>query len=60
MVSTRFVGGVVGSNNDSSDLITQEDTIFVAGMNTESTEEEIATHFGAIGIIKVSAQILNN
>lgn len=34
-------------------MITQEDTIFVAGMNSEATEEDIATHFGAIGLIKV-------
>lgn len=35
-------------------MITQEDTIFVAGMNADSTEEDIANHFGAIGIIKVN------
>lgn len=34
-------------------MVTQEDTIFVSGMSTETTEEEIASHFGAIGIIKV-------
>lgn len=34
-------------------MVTQEDTIFVSGMNTEITEEEICEHFGAIGIIKV-------
>lgn len=34
-------------------MITQEDTIFIAGMNPSATEEDIATHFGAIGIIKV-------
>lgn len=34
-------------------MITQEDTIFISGMNTDATEEDIATHFGAIGIIKV-------
>ena len=34
-------------------MITQEDTIFVSGMSPESTEYEIANHFGAIGIIKV-------
>lgn len=34
-------------------MVTQEDTIFVAGMNPDSTEEEIADHFGSIGIIKV-------
>lgn len=34
-------------------MITQEDTIFVAGMNADATEEDIANHFGAIGLIKV-------
>lgn len=48
-----LLGGSGGGAVD-SDMITQEDTIFVAGMNAETTEEEIATHFGAIGIIKVS------
>lgn len=31
---------------------TQIDTIFVAGMDTDITEDEIEHHFGAIGIIK--------
>lgn len=35
-------------------MITQEDTIFVAGMNPTATEDDICKHFGAIGIIKVS------
>lgn len=34
-------------------MITQEDTIFVSGMNTQASEDDIAAHFGAIGIIKV-------
>ena len=36
-------------------MVTQEDTIFVSGMNDVTTEQDIATHFGAIGIIKVGA-----
>lgn len=44
----------VGGSDSGGDMITQEDTIFVAGMNTQATEEEIATHFGSIGIIKVT------
>ena len=36
----------------------QEDTIFISGMNPDSNEDEIAQHFGAIGIIKV--KLLNN
>lgn len=35
-------------------MVTQEDTIFVSGMDPEATELDIETHFGAIGIIKVS------
>ncbi|KAJ6637488.1 RNA-binding protein cabeza, partial [Pseudolycoriella hygida] len=42
-------GGGGGGENE---MITQEDTIFIAGMNAHSTEEDIANHFGAIGIIK--------
>lgn len=34
-------------------MITQEDTIFVSGMDPGATEMDIETHFGAIGIIKV-------
>lgn len=30
-----------------------EDTVFVTGMNKETTEEEIASYFGAIGVVKV-------
>lgn len=41
-----------------NDMITQEDTIFVSGMSPETNEDEIANHFGAIGIIKVSANHL--
>lgn len=36
-------------------MVVQEDTIFVSGMGPDTTEDEIANHFGAIGIIKVSA-----
>lgn len=35
-------------------MITQEDTIFVSGMDPSTTEQDIETHFGAIGIIKAS------
>lgn len=56
-----FVGGYGGGSSSSSggggsgnDMITQEDTIFVAGMDPSTTEQDIETHFGAIGIIKVS------
>lgn len=34
-------------------LVVQVDTIFVSGMNPDLNEEDIADHFGSIGIIKV-------
>lgn len=34
-------------------MVVQEDTVFVSGMDPEFTEEDIAQHFGAIGVIKV-------
>ncbi|XP_031625976.1 RNA-binding protein cabeza isoform X3 [Contarinia nasturtii] len=42
-------GGYDSSNDN---MIIQEDTIFVSGMSSQTTEEDIACHFGAIGIIK--------
>ncbi|XP_045473618.1 RNA-binding protein cabeza isoform X4 [Harmonia axyridis] len=36
-----------------SNLVIQVDTVFVSGMNPECTEDDIAEHFGAIGIIKI-------
>lgn len=47
-------GGGGGGGGGGNDMITQEDTIFVAGMDPSTTEQDIETHFGAIGIIKVS------
>lgn len=45
-------GGGGGGGNDN--MVVQEDTIFVSGMNPQTTEDDISNHFGAIGIIKVS------
>lgn len=39
-------------------MVTQEDTIFVSGMDPETTETEIYNHFASIGIIKVITEIL--
>lgn len=47
--SDRFRG-------DSSDLVMQEDTIFVSGMPPNATEDNIKDHFGSIGVIKVRLQ----
>lgn len=40
-------------NDRSGDFIVQEDTIFVSGMTTNTSEGDIEQHFGSIGIIKV-------
>ncbi|XP_065095721.1 RNA-binding protein cabeza isoform X4 [Ochlerotatus camptorhynchus] len=47
-------GNKGGYNNkeDGGEMVTQEDTIFIQGMSTETTEEEIAERFGSIGLIK--------
>lgn len=39
-----FIGG--------AEVMTQDDTIFVSGMDAEVTENDINDHFGSIGIIK--------
>ncbi|KAL1140078.1 hypothetical protein AAG570_000010 [Ranatra chinensis] len=44
-------GGYGGGGG--SDYIVQEDTIFVSGMNQNTSEGDIQQFFGAIGIIKV-------
>lgn len=41
-----------GSDSGGDDLVTQEDTIFVSGMTPTIDEDEIATYFGQIGLIK--------
>ena len=46
-------GGGDRSRGDSSDLVTQEDTIFVSGMPDNVTEDDVKAHFGSIGVIKV-------
>lgn len=48
-------GGGFGGDRDggAGDMVTQEDTIFIQGMNPATSEDELCQHFGAIGIIKV-------
>lgn len=53
-MSIVFIGSSGGGDGGADDMVTQEDTIFVSGMNPAATEDDIANHFGAIGIIKVS------
>lgn len=45
-------GGGGGGYGSGGDLIEQIDTVFVSGMPTHATEQEIEQHFGAIGLIK--------
>nr|XP_012150939.1 PREDICTED: RNA-binding protein cabeza-like isoform X3 [Megachile rotundata] len=49
VVAIRGYGDRGGGNDG---MVTQEDTIFVSGMDPSISEEEICQHFGAIGIIK--------
>lgn len=51
--SSRYDGGGRGDRSRDSELVTQEDTIFVSGMPDHATEDDIKDHFGSIGIIKV-------
>lgn len=44
-------GGFGGRGGD--DYVVQEDTVFVSGMTSATSEEEIQQHFGSIGVIKV-------
>ncbi|EAT43155.1 AAEL005394-PA [Aedes aegypti] len=44
--------GSYNNKADSGEMVTQEDTIFIQGMNTETTKEEITERFGSIGVIK--------
>lgn len=41
-----------GGSMSGDDFVEQVDTVFVSGMSTEITEQDIEQHFGAIGIIK--------
>nr|CAD7605120.1 unnamed protein product [Timema genevievae] len=39
-------------------MIVQEDTVFVSGMSPHMTEEDIAQHFGSIGVIKTDRRTM--
>lgn len=43
----------MGGGGNDSEVIVQQDTIFVAGMEPSVTMDEIAEFFGVLGIIKV-------
>ncbi|KAJ8934570.1 hypothetical protein NQ318_017269 [Aromia moschata] len=58
VVGTAVAAGTGGNrgggfNKGDGNLVIQVDTIFVSGMNPELDEEDIAQHFGSIGIIKI-------
>lgn len=53
-------GGGGGFGGAGGEYIVQEDTIFVSGMNPQTSESAIHEHFGAIGIIKVRKTYLKN
>jgi len=55
----RSIAGGYGDRNSGGGdgMVTQEDTIFVSGMDPSISEEEICQHFGAIGVIKVRIRI---
>lgn len=56
--SYSIPGGYSDRSGGNDGMVTQEDTIFVSGMDPSISEEEICQHFGAIGIIKVSVSSL--
>ncbi|KAG5670345.1 hypothetical protein PVAND_000619 [Polypedilum vanderplanki] len=45
-------GGYNNKGGSGGDMVVQDDTIFVSGMDPQITESEINNHFGSIGIIK--------
>ena len=54
-----MVSVVASTGRDGNgEMQTQHDTIFVQGLPQSITEQAIAAHFGAIGIIKVVCRIL--
>lgn len=55
---SRGSGGGDRFRGDSSDLVMQEDTIFVSCMPPQATEEDVKDHFGSIGVIKVKYAVL--
>lgn len=51
--ASRFLYNIWLTGGGNGDFVVQEDTVFVSGMNPDLNEEDIAQHFGAIGVIKV-------
>ena len=42
-----------GSYGAGQDMEIQQDTVFITGMDRNVSEDDLAQHFGSIGIIKV-------
>jgi len=42
-----------GFGGQQGDIQIQEDTVFIQGLNEEVTQEQLAMHFGQIGVVKV-------
>lgn len=57
LINSLFLNSVwiTGGYGSGGEMIVQEDTVFVSGMDQDLTEEDIAQHFGAIGVIKVGS-----
>ena len=52
-----FVVASTGRDGD-GEMQQQLDTIFVQGLPQSITEQSLAAHFGAIGVIKVTSPVL--
>jgi len=53
-VRYSYVLVILGDGGGGGGLVVQHDTVFVSGIDPNFTEDDIADHFGSIGIIKVS------
>lgn len=53
-ISRTYLILICDISDGGSNLVIQQDTVFVSGMNPDCNEDEIAQHFGSIGVIKVS------
>ena len=48
-----LAGGGGGGRDGDPTIEVQQDTVFVQGLPESVTEDQLASHFGSIGIIKV-------
>ena len=52
-------GGSRFGGNGGGEMEIQEDTIFVQGLGPSITQEDLVSHFGSIGIIKVRRRLID-